>query len=133
MDANTKVVLEKSRPSDTPNQIVFTAILASGAILSYKHHNSATVSPGSKALADHHIASKRKKFPNLDWRIFGSKGEIRISSFGPRGLNVGSNDIEVEICKADEGVVSKLDTGVDWEHLPLPARNIARLYEAFAQ
>lgn len=71
--------------------------------------------------------------PRLDWRIFGSKGEIRVTGYNMWSLNAGSGDIVLETYKADDGEVINVDIDADeFEHLPVPARNIARLYEAFA-
>ncbi len=39
----------------------------------------------------------------------------------------------LEICKVDDGEVVTVDVGRDeFEHLPVPARNIEKLYEVFA-
>jgi predicted dehydrogenase len=120
-------VVEKSRTNTVPNQIVFDAILKSGAVLTYKLHNTATISPGAKPSVD------GRRMPALDWRIFGSKGEIRITNYVTWALNAGSEDTKIEIYKADDGVVSEVDLEADeFKDVPLPARNIARVYEAFA-
>lgn len=129
VDPATYEVVERSRKNDVPNQVVFDAIMKpSGAVFTYKLHNSATISPGAKPRK-----VKGRMAPALDWRIFGSKGEIRITSYNTWSLNAGTDDLRLEICKADEGVFEEVDLGADeFEHLPMPARNIARLYEAYA-
>jgi hypothetical protein len=71
--------------------------------------------------------------PGLDWRIFGSKGEICITGYTKWSLNVPDEDFMLEICKVDDGEVVTVDVGRDeFEHLPVPARNIEKLYEVFA-
>ncbi|KAF7966290.1 hypothetical protein HWV62_39237 [Athelia sp. TMB] len=122
VDPKTREVLEK-RPNDVPNQIVFNAILKSGAVLTQKLHSSASIPPGGK---------DQGQPPGLDWRIFGSKGEIRITANETWALNTGNGDAKVEVWK-DDGTVVVVDIGVDeFEDLPAPARNIGRVYEAFA-
>ena len=39
----------------------------------------------------------------------------------------------MEICKAEEGITREVVVQDDLERLPVKARNIARLYEAFAE
>lgn len=70
--------------------------------------------------------------PALDWRIQGSTGWLRLSS-SSMALNVGSPDTKLEICgDRTGGVVEEVATDEDqWSKLPLPAQNIARLYEAY--
>ncbi len=126
VDPATNEVIEK-RKSDVPTQIVFDAIMKSGVIFTYKLHTSANFTAGAKPRTD------RGRLPGLDWRIFGSKGEIRVTGYKMWSLNAGADDIVLEICKVDDGEVVTVDIDVDeFEHLPIPARNIARLYEAFA-
>lgn len=115
------------RKSDVPTQIVFDAVMKSGVIFTYKLHTSANPSAGTRLRKD------RGRMPRLDWRIFGSKGEIRVTGYNMWSLNAGSGDIVLETYKADDGEVINVDIDADeFEHLPVPARNIARLYEAFA-
>ncbi|KAE9376596.1 NAD(P)-binding protein [Stipitochalara longipes BDJ] len=103
------------RKNDVPTQVIFDAILDSGVILTYKLHTSANTSPFAEP------PKRKTRLPGLDWRIFGSKGEIRVTGYTKWSLNV------------DDGEVVTVDVGRDeFEHLPVPARNIARLYEAFA-
>jgi hypothetical protein len=69
----------------------------------------------------------------LDWRIFGPKGDIRVTGYKQWSLNAEPEDIVLKICRADDGEVVKFDVEEDeFEHLPVAARNIAKLYEAFA-
>jgi hypothetical protein len=49
-------------------------------------------------------------------------------------LNLGSPVVDLSVYDFESGMVEKIDLGKDkWEHLPLVARNIARLYEAIAE
>jgi hypothetical protein len=115
------------RKNDVPTQVIFDAILKDGAVLTYKLHTAANTSPFAKPPV------QKTRMPSLDWRIFGSKGEIRVTGYTKWSLNVPDEDFMLEICKVDDGEVRTVDVGRDeFEHLPVPARNIARLYEAFA-
>ncbi|KAL8715391.1 MAG: hypothetical protein Q9220_000724 [cf. Caloplaca sp. 1 TL-2023] len=127
VDPVTTEVVSSSQPNDVPNQIVFDAVMQSGAVLTLRINNSAIPTPGRNPPAT------GVKMPELDWRIFGTKGEIRITSHKSWALNVGADDLKIELWKVDEGTVVEVDIGEDeLENLPLAARNVARLYEAFA-
>lgn len=55
--------------------------------------------------------------------------------FNTWSLNAGPDELKVEIYDADEDRLSELENLVEddeFKHLPAPARNIGRLYEAFA-
>ncbi|KAI1809565.1 NAD-binding Rossmann fold oxidoreductase family protein [Poronia punctata] len=69
----------------------------------------------------------------LDWRILGTKGELRITSSGPL-LSIGSPDQKVEFhdLEKDEVVTVEVEKDGFDEELPLPARNVARIYEGIA-
>ncbi|RFU30915.1 hypothetical protein B7463_g5430, partial [Scytalidium lignicola] len=128
VDPVTHEIVEKSRKNDVPNQIAFEAVLESGAVLTFKLNTAPAISPGAKP------QQERVQFPVLDWHIVGTKGELRIKSYDDWLLSGGSAKLVFEICKADDGEVVQLDLGQDeFEHLPLYSRNIARLYEAFAE
>lgn len=129
-DPATRAVIEHTRPSDVPNQIALTAVLDSGAVLTFKIHNSATISPHASP------ASDKGQLPALDWRIFGTKGEIRLTTYGSWAVQVGAPEMKVELWTADTGEL--VEVGIEeeedgWGELPAPARNVARLYEAFAE
>jgi predicted dehydrogenase len=74
--------------------------------------------------------------PALTWSINGEKGEIRIVSPATTGLNIGADDppftVKHHDFETDE--VSDIDwEWADWQkELPVHARNIGGLYEAFA-
>ncbi|KAL3417618.1 oxidoreductase family protein [Phlyctema vagabunda] len=73
-----------------------------------------------------------KGTPGLDWRIYGTKGELRITAAGPF-LQIGYPDQKIELHDVATDSVSVLDVLTDrWDDLPLPGRNVARVYEAIA-
>ena len=52
---------------------------------------------------------------------------------GTANLNADKPELKVEIYRKDIGEFAELDTASDdFSALPLPARNIARVYEAYA-
>lgn len=69
--------------------------------------------------------------PNLDWRIQGETGWLRLTTSSV-ALNVGSSDIKLEVYKAgsEAGTMLSLERD-EWSQLPIPAQNIARLYNAY--
>ncbi|KAK1759046.1 NAD(P)-binding protein [Echria macrotheca] len=74
--------------------------------------------------------------PWLSWSINGEKGEIRLVSPASAALNVGVDDapVTVELYDFETDTVTPLEW--EWEEwqrdLPIRARNIGGLYEAFA-
>lgn len=87
--------------------------------------------------------------PAIEWRIQGSKGELKVTSSSPN-LQVGSLDTRVEFWNGKEIEVLEKEKdewdalwfsgkkggedeeeGDEWAALKLGAGNIARLYEAF--
>jgi predicted dehydrogenase len=68
--------------------------------------------------------------PVLDWRIQGESGWLRLTS-SSMALNVGSPDTKLGLYDAS-GKVGEVSPEEDqWSKLPLPAQNIARMYEAY--
>lgn len=100
---------------DSPDQVLLQGTLQSGTILSVHIR-------GGRA-----FASK----PKFLWRIYGEEGEIEVTA-SSLGLNVGYGDEQILL---DDLVTGKLETVVvekdEWDELPRPAMNVARLYEAF--
>jgi hypothetical protein len=132
-DPLTGKVVDNARPNDVPNQVIFNAVLLSGAVLNYKLHGK----PAYKSDAKPKASGEKHKIPSLEWTIFGSEGQIRITSFDSMcntwSLNYGPGLLRVEIYDAKAGTLTQLPTVEDdFAHLPAPARNVARLYEAFA-
>lgn len=111
--AGNKVV-EANVSNTVPDQISVQGITSpSGALLTINLHGGKEI-PGT---------------PQLDWRIQGEKGWLRVSSSNC-AINVGSPDIKLELFDAESGRVEVLDRD-EWDELPLPAQNTARLYEAY--
>lgn len=110
-------IVEKGRKKDVPDQIVFHSRTSEGAVFSLYQR-------GGKAMPN---------TPVLDWRIHGKAGEIRITS--PSAfLALGSSETKIELYDHRTGEVKVVEPEKDdLEHLPVPARNIARLYEQFAK
>jgi hypothetical protein len=132
-DPLTGKVVDKARPNDVPNQVVLNAVLSSGTVLTFKLHGKPAFSPDAKPKA----SGEKHKIPSLEWTIFGSGGQIRITSFDSMcntwSLNYGPDLLKVEIYDAKADTMTQLPTVEDeFAHLPAPARNVARLYEAFA-
>lgn len=73
-----------------------------------------------------------KGTPGLVWTIYGEKGEIRVTSSGPF-LQIGYPDLAVSIHDFAKDEVTEVEIPEDLEALPLPARNIARVYELQAE
>ncbi|KAJ7195358.1 hypothetical protein GGX14DRAFT_377136 [Mycena pura] len=76
--------------------------------------------------------------PGLVWTICGEKGEIRVTSPSPSALQVGpvgEEEIRIDVHNFATNEVRKVEWNwQDWQNeLPMPARNVAAVYEAFAQ
>lgn len=133
-DPRTREVIDEARPNDVPDQVILNAVLSSGAILTYKLHGSAAFDRDSKP----RDGAEKPKIPAIEWRIFGSQGQIRITSYDGMcntwSLNYEPDLLDVEIYDARTDTLTQLPTVEDdFSHLPAPARNVARLYEAFAK
>ncbi|EAW10012.1 uncharacterized protein ACLA_042340 [Aspergillus clavatus NRRL 1] len=77
-----------------------------------------------------HAGKEIPGLPRLDWRIQGDKGWLRLTS-AILFQNVGSPETKLELVKLD-GSVEEISVEADeWDSLPIPAQNIARLYEAY--
>ncbi|KAJ4378124.1 hypothetical protein N0V83_000957 [Neocucurbitaria cava] len=72
-----------------------------------------------------------KDTPNLTWRIFGTKGEIRLTANMAMNLSLGG---KLELFDREKDVVEVID--VEWadavKDLPPFSKNIGMLYELFA-
>lgn len=105
-------------PRTSHDQFLLHGTLSSGAVLSYHLR-------GGPAFANTsgHI-----------WRIYGTKGEIQVT--GPDSyLQITDDNVKIELFDAKTGEVEDVKVGADGfssAEMPLYARNIARLYEAFA-
>lgn len=114
--ASGNKVIVKNAPNSVPDQIMFHGVVTPSNTPVTMHFRGGEPFPGT---------------PNMDWRILGTKGEIRLT--GPSdSLNVGRVDTKVELFDAQTGkieVVVPEQSPLD--ELPLLAHNIARMYEAY--
>ncbi|KAF8253673.1 NAD(P)-binding protein [Wilcoxina mikolae CBS 423.85] len=104
-------VVEPSVPKDTADHISLHGILSSGAVLSLFVRGGKQFDP---------------KAPAITWTIYGSKGEIEITS--PNIFLQMSVDVKVRV-KVGDGEPEVVE--VDDEGKKGPAANVERLYEAF--
>lgn len=108
-------VVKDNAEKTSPDHVMIQGTLKSGAVL------SATVRGGAPF----------KGTPGLDWRIYGEKGEIRITGADAFIEIVGTTSFELH--SFDTGEVEKIElkkgTFADMDPI---ARNVARVYEAIA-
>jgi predicted dehydrogenase len=78
-----------------------------------------------------------KDTPGLDWRIYGSKGEIRVTASGPF-LQVGYPDVKIQVHDVEKGIVE--DVGIEVDDVDtllkgygLPSKNTGRVYRELAE
>jgi predicted dehydrogenase len=113
--ANENKVIIKDALNTVPDQLLLQGTVPSGAVVSI-HYRGGPPFPGT---------------PGIQWCIQGSKGELRLTS-SSWSLNVGREDTKVEWFDRERGTVEELKGDVDeLDELPVPARNIARVYEAY--
>ncbi|EXJ69776.1 uncharacterized protein A1O5_06847 [Cladophialophora psammophila CBS 110553] len=111
-------IISSTYPKDTEDTISLHGTLASGVPLSY------TMRAGPAF----------KDTPGLDWRIYGSKGEIRITAPTPF-MQMGYDGTKIEVYgfasdRVEEVAVGK---GEFEDLLPSAARNVAIVYRELAQ
>lgn len=110
-------VIAKDAPNTVPDQIILQGTVPSRAPVSI-HYRGGLPFPGT---------------PNMQWWIQGSRGELHLTS-SSWSLNVGRDDTKVEWFDRERGAVVEVKAGEDeWDELPGPARNIARVYEAYRE
>ena len=104
---------------DTHDQIMLQGTLKSGGVLSVHLRGGAPFSGE----------------PGLTWRIYGETGEIMVTANGPF-LQIGYPAIDIRLHDFAKGEVQNIDENASGstggEDLPLPARNVSRVYEAYA-
>jgi hypothetical protein len=109
-------IISKAVRNTVPDHVIIQGtVQPSNAIVNFQWHGGKAF-PGA---------------PVVDWRIVGEKAELRLttSSFG---LNVGRPDTKIELFDPATGAVETIAVEKDqWDSLPIPAHNIARLYEAY--
>lgn len=112
-------VVDPAFEKETPDFITLQGTLATGIPVSLTLR-------GGKAF---------KGTQGLEWRIYGEKGEIRITASGPF-LGVGYPDVKIEVhdFKSDSlEEITIVDDDSEVEGVQGPARNVARVYEKIAE
>jgi predicted dehydrogenase len=113
-DPSRKVVRTVKR--ETHDQVLLQGHLESGAVLSYHLHGGKAIGPGE----------------GLDWRILGDRGELSVTASGT-WLQCGYPDSKIRLFDNRADTIEQVPIPEDeWNSLPIPAQNVARLYEAFA-
>lgn len=72
-----------------------------------------------------------KGTPGFIWSIHGEKGEIRISAPGP-ALQASDDEADVTVHNFDQEELEVIEWDQHFKDLPRSARNVAAMYEAFA-
>ncbi|RDW60244.1 oxidoreductase-1 [Coleophoma crateriformis] len=111
VDDSGKVVNDKV-PKDTHDTMGLSAFTKSGIPVTLTMR-SGTPYKGTSA---------------LDWRIYGTKGEIRITASGPF-IQIGYPDQKIEVHDFAKDEVKEIEVKDEWEDLAMPARNVTRVYE----
>lgn len=101
--------------TDVADHIMLQGILKSGAPLSVTFRRGPPF----------------KGTPGFIWSIHGEKGEIRITAAGP-ALQANDNETTITIDTFDQEELEIIEWDQLFEHLPRPARNVAAMYESFA-
>ena len=110
-------VLEDKHPKTADDTIFLIGTLSSGIPLSFTLR-------GGKAF---------KGTPGLEWRIYGEKGEIKVTASGPF-LQIGYPDMKIEVHDVEKDVVEEIKIPEDeFDKFGIPARNVARVYRGIEQ
>jgi predicted dehydrogenase len=93
-----------------------TRTLGSGAVLSYHLRGGPAFASSAGAF----------------WRIYGTEGEIQLT--GPESyLQIAEDNVKIEIFVHASAKTEMVEAGKDeWSGLMVYGRNVARLYDAFA-
>lgn len=112
--------------SDVPDLIIVTGTLAA----------SPTVQPGATLAITFRRGQPYPGDPPLVWTVHGEKGEIRLVAPGGTSLhaNAYSEPVTVDVHDFATGKVERVPwEWAPWqEELPVVARSVAALYEAYA-
>ncbi|KAF1809313.1 oxidoreductase [Eremomyces bilateralis CBS 781.70] len=118
LDEHNDLAVFGTQDRTSPDDVLLQGRVESGALLSV-HLRGGPPSPSETV-------------PDTIWRIYGEKGEITISSPQPNIINTVEG-VSIELHDHASQKVEKIEIRKDkLEHLPEPARNIGRVYEAFA-
>lgn len=122
IDAEGKV-LEEKHPKNSEDTIFLHGTLSTGVPLSFSWRRGKPF-PGN---------------PGISWTIYGEKGEIRITA--PGSLQVGYKDVGIQVWDFNSDEVREVEvegdefddpSALDGKEYPWPARNVGRVYKAFA-
>ncbi|TVY80456.1 Galactose/lactose metabolism regulatory protein GAL80 [Lachnellula suecica] len=116
LEDDGKTVIEEKHVKTSDDTIFLTGTLSSGIPLSFSLR-------GDKAF---------KNTPGLDWRIYGSTGEIRITASGPF-LQIGYPDLKLEVYDFESDVLEEVEVGDDLEEVEGPAKNVGRVYRGVGE
>jgi predicted dehydrogenase len=108
----------KTIPRTSHDQVLLHGTFASGAVLSYHLR-------GGRAFADSDTAG-------VIWRIYGTDGEIQVT--GPDSfIHIADDNCKIEVFEHASKKTSVVEVDKDaYSEGALYARNVSRLYEAFA-
>jgi predicted dehydrogenase len=110
-------VLEDKHPKNSDDTIFLIGTLSTGIPLSFSLR-------GGKAF---------KGTPGLEWRIYGERGEIKITASGPF-LQIGYPDMKIEVHDFEKDTVEEVTIPTDeLDGFGIPARNVARVYKGFVE
>ncbi|KAJ4308853.1 hypothetical protein N0V94_009183, partial [Neodidymelliopsis sp. IMI 364377] len=70
--------------------------------------------------------------PPIQWQIFGTKGELRVTALAHLGLGLGMEKIELFDHAKDSVEVIEFEYADAVNHLPMFANNVGGFYELFA-
>lgn len=101
--------------SDVPDLILLNGILPSNVPLSVNFRRGQPF----------------KDEPGVTWKIHGVSGEIRVQGPGP-ALQASDANVKIQVYDYAKDEVEEVKWEPLFSHLPGPARNVAALYEAFA-
>ena len=101
--------------TDVADHIMLQGILSSGAPLSVTFRRGGPF----------------KGTPGFSWSIYGEKGEISITAAGP-ALQANDDETSIAVHEFDKEGFELVEWDRSFKDLPRPARNVAAMYEAFA-
>jgi predicted dehydrogenase len=102
--------------TNVPDQVSTRGLLESGAHLSFYLRRG----PAFKGTLP------------LDWRIYGEKGELRMSGTST-AYSAFNAEVKLELEDYEKDAVEEVSYGKIFEDLPVPARNVGAVYEAYAK
>jgi len=106
----------KTSTRTSHDQLLLQGTLGSGAVLSYHLRGGPAFASSAGAF----------------WRIYGTEGEIQLT--GPESyLQIAEDNVKIEVFVHASAKTETVEVGKDeWSGLMIYGRNVARLYDAFA-